>query len=177
MPRRITLTGLDPLRAHALIDLAAPLCGARFETYARGNLPGPGYEPDALLVTERAFAGNLDYCLSRRNKTAILTEGGENAPDASPAIISLTCDLPEIEYALKSFLKRLEGDTNMQEELSVREKEVLRLIAQGLINKEIADCLCISVNTVITHRKNLSQKLGIKSASGLSLYAAMNGLM
>ncbi|MDE6753269.1 MAG: helix-turn-helix transcriptional regulator, partial [Muribaculaceae bacterium] len=50
-------------------------------------------------------------------------------------------------------------------------------IAQGKINKEIADILCISVNTVITHRKNISSKLGIKSASGLSLYAMMNGII
>ncbi|MDE6218264.1 MAG: LuxR C-terminal-related transcriptional regulator, partial [Muribaculaceae bacterium] len=61
--------------------------------------------------------------------------------------------------------------------LSSREKEVLGLIAQGLSNKEIADRLCISVNTAITHRKNISSKLGIKSASARSLYALMNGLI
>ncbi len=70
-------------------------------------------------------------------------------------------------------------DEDQTEEYSLtqREKDVLRLIATGLTNKEIADELNISVNTVITHRKNVTQKLGIRSASGLSLYALMNGLI
>lgn len=59
--------------------------------------------------------------------------------------------------------------------LSVREIEVLVLITKGLINKEIADRLNISLTTVITHRKNITEKLGIKSVSGLTIYAVMNG--
>jgi DNA-binding CsgD family transcriptional regulator len=61
--------------------------------------------------------------------------------------------------------------------LSIREIDVLKEIAKGKTNKEIADTLCISVNTVITHRRNLTAKIGIRSASGLSLYAMMNGLI
>ena len=53
--------------------------------------------------------------------------------------------------------------------------EVLVLITKGLINKEIADKLNISLTTVITHRKNITEKLGIKSVSGLTIYAVMNG--
>jgi len=60
-------------------------------------------------------------------------------------------------------------------ELSVREIEVLVLITKGLINKEIADKLNIGLTTVITHRKNITEKLGIKSVSGLTIYAVMNG--
>lgn len=62
-----------------------------------------------------------------------------------------------------------------QEILSAREIEVLVLITKGLINKEIADKLNISLTTVITHRKNITEKLGIKSVSGLTIYAVMNG--
>ena len=62
-----------------------------------------------------------------------------------------------------------------QEILSAREMEVLVLITKGLINKEIADKLNISLTTVITHRKNITEKLGIKSVSGLTIYAVMNG--
>jgi len=62
-----------------------------------------------------------------------------------------------------------------QELLSSREIEVLVLITKGLINKEIADKLNISLSTVITHRKNITEKLGIKSVSGLTIYAVMNG--
>ena len=60
-------------------------------------------------------------------------------------------------------------------ELSAREIEVLVLITKGLINKEIADKLNIGLTTVITHRKNITEKLGIKSVSCLTIYAVMNG--
>ena len=60
-------------------------------------------------------------------------------------------------------------------ELSPREVEVLRLITHGYINKEIADRLGISLTTVISHRKNITEKLGIKSVSGLAIYAVLRG--
>jgi DNA-binding CsgD family transcriptional regulator len=62
-------------------------------------------------------------------------------------------------------------------ELSVRERDVLKLVAMGLPNKEIADRLFISIHTVITHRKNITEKLGIKSISGLTVYAIINGII
>ncbi len=61
--------------------------------------------------------------------------------------------------------------------LSEREIEVLALVAEGATNKEIADKLFISVHTVITHRKNITHKLGIKTVSGLTLYAILNNLL
>ena len=61
--------------------------------------------------------------------------------------------------------------------LSEREKEIVKEIARGLTNKEIADKLFISVFTVTTHRKNITQKLGIKTIAGLTVYALMNGLL
>lgn len=61
--------------------------------------------------------------------------------------------------------------------LSDREIEVLKLLASGLANKEIADKLNISINTVITHRKNISQKTGIKSVSGLTIYAMVKKMI
>ena len=60
-------------------------------------------------------------------------------------------------------------------ELSPREIDVISLIAVGKTNKEIADKLNISQTTVITHRKNITEKLGIKSVSGLTIYAIING--
>lgn len=61
--------------------------------------------------------------------------------------------------------------------LSDREIEVLSLVAQGKINKEIADQLCIGLTTVITHRKNIQEKLGLKSVSSLTIYAVMHGFV
>ena len=59
--------------------------------------------------------------------------------------------------------------------LSNRELEVLSLIVQGYINKEIADKLNIGLATVITHRRNIMDKLGVKSVSALTIYAVMHG--
>ena len=63
------------------------------------------------------------------------------------------------------------------EELSEREKEVLVQIVRGLSNKEIADVLCISMHTVISHRKNITRKLNIHSSAGLTIYAIVNKLI
>ena len=62
-----------------------------------------------------------------------------------------------------------------QKVLTDREIEVMSLIVQGLINKEIADRLHIGLATVITHRKNIMDKLGMKSVSALTIYAVMHG--
>ena len=69
-----------------------------------------------------------------------------------------------------------EADTERQE-LSDREKEILVSVAQGLLNKEIADKHNISINTVITHRKNITRKIGIKTVAGLTVYAILNNLI
>ncbi len=63
------------------------------------------------------------------------------------------------------------------EHLSEREKEVLLLLVQGLQNKEIAERLHISIHTVISHRKNIAQKTGIRSQAGLVIYAISNKLI
>ena len=62
-------------------------------------------------------------------------------------------------------------------ELSAREKEILVCVARGLLNKEIADCCHISINTVISHRKNITRKTGIKTVAGLTVYALLNNLI
>ena len=69
------------------------------------------------------------------------------------------------------------GGQDNSEALSDREKEVIIGVVEGLQNKEIADRLCISVNTVITHRRNIARKLQIHSPAGLTIYAIVNGLV
>ena len=69
------------------------------------------------------------------------------------------------------------GVGDNQEMLSDREKDVIVALVQGMQNKEIADHLCISVNTVITHRRNIARKLQIHSAAGLTIYAIVNNLI
>lgn len=64
-----------------------------------------------------------------------------------------------------------------EDELTAREKEVLRLIALGHTNKSIADALFISIHTVISHRKNITEKLGIKTIPGLTVYAIIQNIV
>lgn len=66
---------------------------------------------------------------------------------------------------------------HQQEKLSERETDVLKLLTSGNSNKEIADQLNISTHTVISHRKNISQKTGIKSVSGLTIYAVVKNII
>ena len=66
---------------------------------------------------------------------------------------------------------------NESVDLSNRETDVLVCVAKGMTNKDISDMLNISVHTVITHRKNIVKKTGIKSVSGLTVYALLNNLV
>lgn len=68
-------------------------------------------------------------------------------------------------------------NTTNNVDLSDREKEILISIAIGLTNKEIADKHNISIHTVVSHRKNISRKIGIKTVSGLTIYAIFNNLI
>ena len=73
------------------------------------------------------------------------------------------------------YIPPMDSSESREKALSDREIEVLSLVAQGKINKEIAEKLFISTTTVITHRKNIQEKLGIKSVSSLTIYAVMHG--
>jgi len=70
-----------------------------------------------------------------------------------------------------------EATKNDDVELSKRETDVLVAVAKGMMNKEIADQMNISIHTVISHRKNITRKTGIKSVSGLTVYALLNNLI
>ena len=117
----------------------------------------------------------------QRNPRAIVLAGGENLPQLSGVP---TLNIYQNEKTLvKSILQMHERGHHcpkhtgnlVEHDLSTREIEVLKLITKGFINKEIADKLAISLTTVISHRQNITEKLGIKSVPGLTIYAVMNG--
>lgn len=152
---------------------------AEVSTYPLGSLflnDNPDRH-ELYFVTSELFMECYDFFLPRKNKTVLLTDrpisGSENAPASLCITDNEECIVEKLEYLIDKHCKL--NEENNTEELSPREIEVLQLITKGLINKEIADRLNISINTVLSHRKNITFKLGIKTVSGLSLYAMMNG--
>lgn len=100
----------------------------------------------------------------------------EQIPGVDQAL-SLSSTHEEIREVIASLMKKTQGDgisPGNNGELTSREKDVLRQVALGLPNKEIAEKLFISIHTVISHRKHITEKLGIKSISGLTVYALLN---
>lgn len=95
------------------------------------------------------------------------------------ALLSLHDSQTRIESKLKALIVVNNEATSAGEnyELSDREKEILIAVTTGMMNKEIADRYNISIHTVISHRKNITRKTGIKSVPGLTVYAMLNNLI
>lgn len=85
----------------------------------------------------------------------------------------------EVVRKVRSSMESKQTDSIVSDggELSSREKEILVCVAKGMLNKEIADKLNLSIYTVITHRKNITRKIGIKTVAGLTVYALLNNLI
>jgi len=94
----------------------------------------------------------------------------------TPAIKYMENKLKQDDVSVK-ISEMISKSPNNDEALSDREKEVIVALVQGMTNKEIADHLFISVNTVITHRRNIAKKLQIHSPAGLTIYAIVNNLI
>ena len=126
-----------------------------------------------------------DFFLARRRKTIVLTLSLDTMSQLSE-FHCLCVNVPEPQL-VRSLLALQQGahgkgenlppmpDIIQRKILSDREIEVMSLIVQGYINKEIADKLNIGLATVVTHRKNIMDKLGFRSVSALTIYAVMHG--
>jgi len=138
------------------------------------------------FISLQIYIEHTAFFLPQIHKTMILTNGTGNTLSQMEGLHILNIN-QEKESLIKDILKmqqhghRSHGiqpipmDKTRASILSSREIEVLVLIVRGFINKEIADHLNISLTTVISHRKNITEKLGIKSVSGLTIYAVLNG--
>ena len=93
-----------------------------------------------------------------------------------PAIRHLERQQKQNDVSVK-ISRMISQNPDNSEALSDREKDVIVSLVQGMTNKEIADHLCISINTVITHRRNIARKLQIHSPAGLTIYAIVNNLV
>ena len=92
-------------------------------------------------------------------------------------VIEINDTRSKIIDKMNEFVQGETAKTTDDVELSKRETDVLIAVAKGMMNKEIADQMNISIHTVISHRKNITRKTGIKSVSGLTVYALLNNLI
>lgn len=129
-------------------------------------LPHNGLANNQLTATLYDIYNNEEWLLNHSNVEEILFV---------PAIRILEQKVKEndVSTRLSNMIKNAEST----ESVSEREKEIIICLVQGLSNKEIAAKLFISVNTVITHRRNISRKLQIRSLAGLTIYAIANNLI
>lgn len=91
--------------------------------------------------------------------------------------INLFDDIDTLSAKLSGIINVSDEEDSDPDSLSQREKEILGYVVKGLTNKEIAEKLYLSVHTVITHRRNITRKLQVHSAAGLTIYAIVNKLV
>ncbi|RLD81779.1 MAG: hypothetical protein DRJ10_05755 [Bacteroidetes bacterium] len=111
-----------------------------------------GITKEKMVITNSLFSNQIFY---KEEKAKILNK------------------INEITFQLNGNKKNLKDNKGISE----RERAILECVAKGMTNKEIAEKLFISAHTVITHRKNIVRKLGIKTVSGLTVYAILNKII
>lgn len=146
------------------------------------------HHPDFIVLNPNLLPDNKKY-LNFEIKTDLKTSG--IALSSSPPFrrgllekFALVLDVNDSKEILFEKLDSIVNKSNSHKsiaqqntELSEREKTILKHVARGETNKEIAENLFLSTHTVITHRKNITAKLGIKTISGLTVYAILNNLV
>jgi DNA-binding CsgD family transcriptional regulator len=146
------------------------------------------YDPDFLAFNFKLFV-NLKPVRRHQLKIDLLLKGiainispltGQNLINTFRECINLNDSKEEIYDKINALVLSGHTDRHFHKQLnylSEREKTILKLVARGMTNKEIADRLFLSVHTVITHRKNITGKIGIKTISGLTVYAILRNII
>ena len=179
-PNTLSALGLKSMLQNVMPIMTVDIFGSFSELMAA--------DPDVYFhyfVAMSILLENKSYFLEHRRKTIVLTLSLDSMSQLSD-FHCLCVNVPEQQLvrsllALQQYAHgRGEHLPPMPEMLqrkilSDREIEVMSLIVQGYINKEIADRLSIGLATVITHRRNIMDKLGLKSVSALTIYAVMHG--
>ncbi len=143
------------------------------------------YKPDIVFVTPTFIQPKqLQQDIKntpRLSKIKFIAIQKENTPQTNNLFeesININDTKENIRQKLNPIIEHVAKDEKKQNQrLSSREETILKNVAQGKTNKEIANELFISEHTVITHRKNITKKLGIKTVSGLTAYAIINGIL
>ena len=136
-------------------------------------------DPAVFDNRDRAGAHDMIKGIANAPVMALISTAADAAYASTyDGTIYLSDTSDEIEQKIVAVMKAAPADQKGDgEELSSREKEILVCVAKGMLNKEIADHFNISIYTVITHRKNITRKTGIKTVAGLTVYALLNNLI
>lgn len=140
-------------------------------------------EPDLVIVGSQALGGvTLRTIYSELQEVALVvlstTVCDEDVMRQFDGVVNIYDNQSQVLRKLRAAIEQ--SDTNPysdSHDLSERERDVLILVAKGMANKEIAEELNISIHTVMSHRKNITHKTGIKSVAGLTVYALLNNLL
>ena len=137
------------------------------------------------FVAYNIFCNNKDFFLKHGNRTILMIENLLQSTDQGVTWIDINQNeetlvrdilkLREHSNVASHSIKHHLNSTTTSKALTDREKEVISYIAQGFINKEIASKMDISITTVISHRKNIVAKLGLKSVAALTIHAINSG--
>lgn len=179
-PNTLSVLGLKSILQTVMPIITVDMYGSFTELEA--NHPEQYFH---YFVAMNVVLENMDFFSEHRRKTIVLTLSLDTTSQLSD-FHSLCINVPEAELvrSLLALEQHAHGHGQnlppmpkvlQQKILSDREIEVMSLIVQGYINKEIADKLNIGLSTVITHRKNIMDKLGMKSVSALTIYAVTHG--
>jgi two-component system, NarL family, response regulator NreC len=139
---------------------------------------------EAVLINEQILKEMPDpqlfFNLKADTLYIVLSDNPENLGDKRKfdAVLKRNAGKDDIVPVIESLLQTENNESNQTDTLlSSREQDVLKQVAMGYTNQEIAERLHISRHTVISHRKNITSKLGIKTVSGLTVYAVLNDLI
>lgn len=144
------------------------------------------HDPDILIINPLVLGYNSNYIkqISQSYPNIIFIALVTSYIDRGilrqyKEVIELSDNKQKVVNKVIGLLSNKDETNNQGEsiELSNRERDILIHVAKGMTNKDISEILNISVHTVITHRKNIIRKTGIKSVSGLTVYALLNNLI
>lgn len=179
-PNTLAAIGLKQLLQNVIPIMAVDTFGSFAELQANHPDGYAHYFAAMNIVLE-----NRQFFSEHRQKTIVLTLSLDTTSQLNE-FHGLCINVPESQL-VRSLLMLQQGahpggrnlppmpHVLQRKILSDREIEVMALIVQGYINKEIADRLNIGLSTVVTHRKNIMDKLGVKSVSALTIYAVTHG--
>lgn len=168
-----TLRNIEKLKQNvAVLDVTMPgLDGIEVTKRIKKLIPDTqvvmlSMHADNYFAIEALKAGASGYLLKEESLSQLVD--AIRAVNKRDIFVSPTLETP----IMRDFVHMARQVTNNQTSiLTDREREILQLIAEGMTNQKIADLLCISINTVDTHRKNIMSKLNIHSIAGLVKYA------